>query len=201
MASVLEVPSDALMQAWLDTSHDRNIGCFGSLEADVKEICSRIGCNPTPHQVDEAIRIRLEITRRNLQPRTDAVSTINALKTAGMKVALLSDAPFDCPTLWDQTEFASLMDVTIFSCQMGFRKPDPRMYSKVCETLNVLPERCLFVGDGGSHELTGARDFGIYPVLIRVGYDSHLDEWRPDAVNWNGEVVSSLTEVIDVCGI
>jgi hypothetical protein len=34
------------------------------------------------------------------------------------------------------------------------------------------------------------------PVLIRVGYDAHVDPFRPDLATWTGERLSTLAEVI-----
>jgi len=47
-------------------------------------------------------------------------------------------------------------------------KPDPRIYHLALERLKVKPQDCLYVGDGSSHELTGARKVGMHPVQIHV---------------------------------
>jgi putative hydrolase of the HAD superfamily len=40
-------------------------------------------------------------------------------------------------------------------------KPDPAIYRLCTDALGVTPEECLFVGDGGSHELEAARSLGM----------------------------------------
>jgi len=40
------------------------------------------------------------------------------------------------------------------------------MYRLACTGLAVTPAECLYVGDGGSGELTGAAAVGMRPVLL-----------------------------------
>ena len=88
------------------------------------------------------------------------------------------------------------MDATVFSCLAGVRKPDPRIYLLATEQLAVRPEECLYIGDGSSHELTGAASVGMHPVLIRVPYEDTPDAVRINEEEWDGPRVSSLTEVL-----
>jgi putative hydrolase of the HAD superfamily len=61
----------------------------------------------------------------------------------------------------------------------------------------VKPQDCLYVGDGSSHELTGARKVGMHPVQIHVP-----DEiiYFLDEDDWDGTPISSLSEVLDLVG-
>ena len=52
-------------------------------------------------------------------------------------------------------------DVALISYEQGICKPDPAMYQRMIEQLGVAPDECLYVGDGGSRELYGARDAGM----------------------------------------
>jgi FMN phosphatase YigB (HAD superfamily) len=45
-------------------------------------------------------------------------------------------------------------------------KPEPEIYRLAMRNLSVGPADCIFVGDGGSEELRGARDLGITTVMI-----------------------------------
>ena len=40
-----------------------------------------------------------------------------------------------------------LFNPCVLSCEVGMRKPEPRIYHTVCELLNTPPERCLFIDD------------------------------------------------------
>jgi putative hydrolase of the HAD superfamily len=140
--------------------------------------------------------LRLEIYRRNLAPRAGAVELLTYLRAAGYRIGLVSDCAAEIPMLWPQSTFAPLIEATVFSVETGARKPHQRNYRLICEQLGVAPERCLYIGDGGSRELTGATQFGMQAVLISVPYERHLVMEREDAQQWQGPVVESLGEVL-----
>jgi putative hydrolase of the HAD superfamily len=64
----------------------------------------------------------------------------------------------------------------------------------VCDRLKVAPDRCLYVGDGGSKELTGAAESGMDVVLIRASYDTV----NGDREEWQGTRISELKQVLDL---
>lgn len=195
MASVLGVPADKFRGSWIETARERNLGQYGGLDGDISEVCARIGYTPDKYQIDEAINIRLEIIRRNHEPRAHAVDALTEIRSLGMKIGLLSDAPADTAMIWHKAALAPLMDAHVFSCDIGVCKPDPQGYRQLCQLLSVEPEKCLYIGDGGSRELTGAKSVGMTPALIRVGYESQYDSSRLDAQAWDGLVITSLSEV------
>ena len=40
-----------------------------------------------------------------------------------------------------------LFNPCVLSCEVGMRKPESRIYLRVCELLNTPPEKCLFIDD------------------------------------------------------
>ena len=117
------------------------------------------------------------------------------LKSKGYKIGMISDCPSNTPVLWDNTGLKSFFEVTIFSSAVGLRKPDPRIYQLALEQLKVKPSDCLYIGDGGSNELTGASSVGMHPVLIRVPTE---ETYLFGAEEWKGTVISSLNEILDL---
>jgi putative hydrolase of the HAD superfamily len=104
------------------------------------------------------------------------------------------------PAIWEDTPFAPLIDVTVFSCKVGVQKPAPLIYQLTAEQLAVKPEACLYIGDGDSHELTGAAQVGMHPVLIRDPDEDRTDVHRVDweAEDWHGPVITSLKDVLNL---
>ena len=47
---------------------------------------------------------------------------------------------------------------------MGLAKPDTAIFKKCTQALDVSPEECLYIGDGGSFELETARSIGMHPI-------------------------------------
>ena len=56
-------------------------------------------------------------------------------------------------------------------------KPDREIYELVLEHLNVKANECMFVGDGGSNELKGAKTVGMRTVFTEA-LDVKCDEKR-----------------------
>ena len=76
-------------------------------------------------------------------------------------------------------------------------KPDRRIFQLAHSRLGVQPEECLYVGDGGSHELTAARALGMHPVLIRAPYENEsLGIDMREGEHWTGPRISSIPEVM-----
>jgi putative hydrolase of the HAD superfamily len=88
--------------------------------------------------------------------------------------------------------------VALFSSELGIKKPDPEIYLKACQLLGVEPQRCLYVGDGGSHELSGASELGMDALLLDVPGEEFGEEFRPDAQDWQGPSVEALAQVVPI---
>ena len=59
--------------------------------------------------------------------------------------------------------FEDLVAETVYSHEVGFSKPDPRIYALICTRLNVPPEEMVFLDDVEAC-VAGARDAGIHAV-------------------------------------
>jgi putative hydrolase of the HAD superfamily len=143
--------------------------------------------------VDQIVELRQASTRKMLQPRPGAVETLRELRERGYRLGLITVCSEDVPEVWSETQFVDLFDATVFSCAVGLRKPDPRIYRLACEQLAVDPEEAMFVGDGANDELAGAERVGIKAVLIhRDGIDPQWDEVR----DWNGPRITALPQLL-----
>lgn len=198
MAATLGAPVDEFSKLWLSTNSLRMTGHFASTEANIEHVCRELSVEPASTQIDTAARIRLDFAWRTFVPRPDAIATLTQLKNDGYRTGLISDCSHEVPVLWNDTPFAPLIDAAVHSCTVGFKKPGPRIYALACERLAVSPRECLYVGDGGSHELTGASNAGMTAVLIRVPHEDGIDAHRIDVQEWHGPVVSSLREIMNL---
>ncbi len=107
------------------------------------------------------------------------------MKARGKKIGLVSNASVMEISAWNRSPLAPLFDSTLFSCFVGCVKPDRRIYEICMDELGVTPEQCVFVGDGASNELEGARDLGITAImiagLIRDVWPERIEERRQHA--------------------
>lgn len=196
MAALLHAPEADFARLWsYDTWPMRATGAFATEEAGIEYICRALQLTVGDEQVRAAAQVRLELTRRALVPRPDVVETLGWLKSAGYKIGLISDCSLEVPYFWSETPPAALIDEAIFSCSVGLKKPDPRIYALACERLAVTPQKCLYVGDGASQELTGALTVGMSPVMLRTPYEDFSNTDRFDELAWSGPRIAAVREI------
>lgn len=61
---------------------------------------------------------------------------------------------------------AGHVDAIVNSAELGFAKPDPRIYHAAAEVAGVPPSRCLFVDDSAGN-VAAARKLGMTGLLFR----------------------------------
>jgi len=85
----------------------------------------------------------------------------------GKKIALVSNADFNEIVAWNRSPIAPLFDVTIFSCEVGFVKPEREIYELAMNRLSATVPDCVFIGDGACNELEGAKKLGMTTVMMK----------------------------------
>lgn len=195
VAELLSAPAGDFIQEWNGSFRERATGQLASTRAAIQHVCEILGVTPDEVSLNEACRLRTEYTKRILNPRSDALPTLTSLRERGFKICLITDCTAEVPPLWKKSAFAPLFDTVIFSCALGMKKPDPRIYRIACSELDVAPGDVLYVGDGSSHELDGAQAVGMTPVLIDVDHERGKDVFKIDEQPWDGRTVQSLAEI------
>ncbi len=119
---------------------------------------------------------------RRLAAHTHAL--LESLRTRGLKLALVSNA-FDPGWLLhrdlEQMGLAERLDFSVFSSEVGVRKPHPAIFERALEALGVEPERALFVGDRLYEDVRGAGELGMTTVqALWFRADEHPDGREPD---------------------
>jgi putative hydrolase of the HAD superfamily len=91
------------------------------------------------------------------QPMFDVV---RRLRRHGIRTALLSNSwGMDYP----REEWDEIFDAVVISGEVGMRKPEPAIYRRAAEELNVDPASCVFVDDLGPN-VKGAVAVGMVGV-------------------------------------
>jgi len=197
MARAVGADSGAFTQVWFDLSCERFDGTFPTIQASVRAICDAIGVPVHAEAVSVTVQIHIELSRRSLRPRADALATLNQLRALGLRTALISSCSPDVPVLWPTTPFAQTIEEPFFSCVEGLTKPDPAIYLLACKRLRVDPRACLYVGDGAHGELSGAASVGMRAVLIKTPEESAA-AYDSERTSWNGEAINALSELPDL---
>jgi putative hydrolase of the HAD superfamily len=197
IAAVLGADAGAFRAEWDRTAVARQTGTVGSMEENVRTICRSLEmADPSDELVAEALAPRGEMYARWFHPRPGALETLEALRSRGFPLALISMCAPDTPAMWAASPFAGTVDVEVFSCEVGLRKPEPAIYLYACERLGVEPAACLYCGDGSYRELTGAAAVGMTAVEIR---DPDVDletKLHLEGDDWTGARIGDLRELL-----
>jgi putative hydrolase of the HAD superfamily len=197
IARALGADPDAVRGVLDRTFRARARGRYGSAEATLRWVIEQAGGHPRKAQLRAGVPARISALRADTRLRDDAVSALAAIKRRGLSTAVISDCTHELPAFLPSLPVAPLLDATIYSVRLGVCKPDPRIYEAACEDLGVPPTECLYVGDGGSHELTGAAAVGMTPVRLIAPDLAHHLVFDADT-NFVGRTVRSLTEVVSL---
>ncbi len=104
-----------------------------------------------------------------LQERAPEAPEVAAwLRAQGLKLGLVSNycsLPSVVRRHARQSELLQLVDESIFSCELGLRKPHPRIYQIVLERLHVAPEQVVFIGDRLREDVMGPKALGMRAIL------------------------------------
>jgi putative hydrolase of the HAD superfamily len=145
----------------------------------------------------ESRRRRFEMGLVEVEPAI--LAAIDLLRASGIRTAVVSDAGADDVESWTQSPLLDRFDATLFSFELGYRKPDPRIYERALAELEVSPAEAIFVGDGGSDVHNGARAVGMGTVLVTrlfaLWWPEKIDERRPHA-DWEFEDVPAFVAAL-----
>ena len=199
VAELLGCPPAVWMTLLDRTFYLRAAGRLGEPIDVLDKLARSRGAKPDRRSLYRAYAARLDAILADAPLREDAVDVLTALRRTGLRTAVVSDCWYELPMVMPRLPVARLLDATVYSVHVGRCKPDPLMYHTACERLGVEPAECLFVGDGGSRELTGAEAAGLTPVrLAAPDLAGHLTFGRD---TWQGPQVATLSDLLPRLGI
>ena len=98
----------------------------------------------------------------------DTVPTLQHLRDAGLRLAIVSnwDTPLD--PLTERLGIAHYFDIIVASHDARVRsaKPDPHIFNYTLTAVGVSAAEAVHVGDTYEADIIGAKDAGIRPILI-----------------------------------
>ena len=95
----------------------------------------------------------------------DTVPALTALKAAGIRICLLSNAGVPITTVLDREGITPLVDAIVLSYEIGYVKPDRRIFEAALTAISCAPEETLMVGDSGKDD-AGGTALGIRTLIL-----------------------------------
>ena len=185
---------------WLDETpfEPTEANSFATVVAFDAAVLARVGHSDIG--VDVFRRIEDAFERRSAwYVYPDVLPALDALRAAGLRLAVISNFVWGAPELIHDLELAAHFEALVVSARGGFQKPNPGIFRHALEQMHVAPERALHVGDSYRADILGARRLGIRGVLIARGADParlRQEHAEPDLV-----VIRDLYGLLDLLAI
>ncbi len=130
-------------------------------------------------------------------PEPGMPEALAALRALDLRLGCVSNAFMGASTLHQimvERNLGQHLEMTISSCEFGYRKPHPSIYEAAVERMAVAPEEIIFVGDRVEQDVVGPAKLGMRTVLTLQYREEDPDagEVKPDAV------IRHLSELPDV---
>ncbi len=196
-ATILGIDRKIWNEHLMEKSRDRLTGKINDPFTIIRDLAHSIDPSIPEELIKQAVQHRSSRFEESLELMPLAsVNTIRALKESGKKVALLSNADVMETKGWVKCPGAQFFDVVVFSCEVGYMKPDREIYQLCLERLGENPHDCVFVGDGGSNEFIGAKAIGIETIMVTGIAKMLWPEKLPQIKKYADYVVESVSELV-----
>lgn len=132
----------------------------------IRNIVDKMNIDADDHLIDELLQRRKKRMEHALiHVDVKILDVLSQLKKSGKGLCLISNSDSIDSMYWSQSPLSKLFDQAIFSWNVGYLKPQNEIYNIALRAMNADTSHCLFVGDGGSDELKGARNAGMKTVF------------------------------------
>ncbi len=153
-----------------------------------RDICCSLGLRDAEmHARANAISRHLFHDPASYTVFPDVMDTLNALRSMGVKLGIISNWGWHLQDLCAQLGLAHFFDFIVSSARVGASKPHPAIFRAALAQAGMDPREVLHVGDTLAADVLGPQVLGITGVLLDRGGRSPATEGYA--------VVSSLAEI------
>ena len=163
MAADAGIPLEKFQPLWRSTESERTVGTM-TFEDVITKILEENNCyskEVLKTIADKRTAVKEECFKHLHE---EIIPMLEALKERGVKIGLISNCFSEEASVIRGSILFPYFDGVCLSYEQGVQKPDKEIYRRCMEQLEVTPEECVYVGDGGSFELETARELGMTAV-------------------------------------
>ena len=163
MAADAGIPVEKFQPLWRSTESERTVGTM-TFEDVVTKILEENNCYS--EEILKTIANKRTAVKEECFKHLhgEIIPMLKELKERGIKIGLISNCFSEEAVVIRKSILFPYFDGVCLSYEQGVQKPDKEIYRRCMEQLDVTPEECVYVGDGGSFELETARKLGMTAV-------------------------------------
>ncbi len=146
----------------------------------ISEYISSIASGKTINSSSYEKQLESEIESAWIYPET--IEVLKNLKRIGLLTGVISNLSSPYKKAFFNLGLDKLVDSYIFSCDVGVKKPDKKIYLSLLSALNLCPEDALMVGDSLLCDVKGPSDIGMISILLDrkgvSGYEKRISSLK-----------------------
>ena len=176
LKSAYELEKERLLQASAERYPEID------LEQVFQNILTKEGLT-NPFLAESCCKLQRLLSRERFQLFPDSLPVLREMKSEGFPLGLVSDA--QQVFYWEEGRMVGIeqfFDYMIVSSELGFKKPDPRLFAIACTLLNVPPREAVYIGDSAKRDIPGPKQIGMRVILVNRGQEGEKLEAEPDFV-------------------
>jgi len=163
MAEDLGIEPSTFLKDWSPREEERSIGKI-SFEEILKQIMRKNNCYS--RETFQMVVSKRIASKRECFSYLDEgiIPMLTNIKEKGIKIGLISNCFSEEVTVIRESILLPYFDAVCLSYEEGIVKPNKKIFYRCMKRLDVLPEECIYIGDGGSFELEAASEVGMKPM-------------------------------------
>jgi putative hydrolase of the HAD superfamily len=144
-----------------------------------REALGAIGFDLPDDVIEHIVALDHSAYSKSIVVEPETLATLEELRTRGYRMGLVSNVSLR-PDLMqadiDRLGIGRLLDGAVFSSQVGFRKPDARIFREALERVGAEPAEAAFVGDRLYDDVGGAHAVGMRAIqTVQFRREEDLD--------------------------
>jgi putative hydrolase of the HAD superfamily len=151
----------------------------------LRQAFSGIGFDLPDDVIDHIVALDHSAYSNSITIQSEVLQTLERLRQAGHPMGLVSNITLRPDLIradLDRMGLGKYLDATVFSSEVGVRKPDPRIFREALHRLGAEPAETAFVGDRLYDDVSGAQAAGMRAVQTRQFRQEDDPDYAPDAV-------------------
>ncbi len=196
-SEILGIPEDDWNKLLWESSEDRLKHNHQDDISIIRKLAHQYDPSISKTKIEDATCERATRFRECLTiPPTQRINAIRRLHERGQKMILLSNADVMEKRGWNDSPFAPFFLDALFSCDIGYIKPEAEAYRAALKVSKSDADSVVFVGDGGSNELQGAKVCGLTTVMTTEIIGEFWPNLIPKRKPHADHVIRSLDELL-----
>jgi putative hydrolase of the HAD superfamily len=141
------------------------------------------------------IELTYSVARKYMSICEGGKETLRELKIRGYKIGIISNTLYSKDIVDTDLQLLGLdsfIEYRIYSSEIGYRKPHPRIFQAAVDRMQLQPHEIIYVGDRLRVDMLGAGNAGLQPVLLLREDMVYPDQIPPDII-----VIKEISHLLD----